>query len=935
MADTREKGPTLYRQRSPWALTGVVTPVHAPGAEPPVPWHAWPVQATLAVLQTSVTEGLTEDEVAARLTRVGRNELPSRGGRPPWRILLAQFQDVMVLVLLAASVVAAAVGEVGDVVAILVIVVLNAVLGFVQEFRAERAMAALQAMAAVTALVRRHKAMRTVDARDLVPGDIVLLEAGQIVPADVRLVETVRFETDESTLTGESLAVAKDAACGLPEHLPLGDRRSMAYKGTMVASGRAVAAVVATGRATELGRVATLLAAQEAASTPLQQRLAALGRRLAVVVLILCALFFSVGLVRGEPPVLMLLTALSLAVAAIPEALPAVVTIALALGARRMARRHALVRRLSAVETLGSVTFICSDKTGTLTQNRMRVADVRLGHELARRELTSPLLDGEDLGRARERLFEALLSCSDVRSGRDGELIGEPMEVALHAAGRDEGACIPPGELPVPRVGEVPFSSERARMTTLHARPKGFIAYTKGAPERVLERCTSLAVGEWLVPLDPVPLLAEARRMAEAGVRVLAVSSRQLDTLPTDAEVVESEQTLLGFVGLFDPPRDEARAAVEMCRTAGIQVVMITGDHPATAHAIACQVGIAEAGSTVLSGADLAELDDDALAAAADHTRVYARVAPEDKIRIVRALQARGQFVAMTGDGVNDAPALRRAHIGIAMGQGGTDVAREAADVVLLDDNFATIVGATREGRRIYDNIRKFVRYVLTGNVGELWALFVAPLLGLPIPLLPIHILWVNLVTDGLPGLALTAEPEERGVMRRPPRAPAESLFAGGLWQHVFWVGAAIGLVTIAVQTWAWTGGRAHWQSMVFTVLTFSQMAHVLAIRSERESVFSTGMGGNRPLLGAVALTLALQLGVLYVPAAQAIFKTEPLSAVELLICALAAAIIFTCVEAEKWMIRRGWIYTAGGKSPPTRAVPVDVRDGGSLHERQ
>jgi len=647
--------------------------------------------------------------------------------------------------------------------------------------------------------------------------------------------------------------------------------------------------VVATGAHTELGRVAGLLRDTGTRATPLQVRLAAFGKRLSLVVLAICAVVFALGVLRGEPVLLMALTAISLAVAAIPEALPAVVTVLLALGARRMVKVHALVRRLPSVETLGSVSVICSDKTGTLTQNRMQVKAAELWNG------ASPLA-----------LWRATLLCNDASLDAEGRPVGEPTETALVAAAQAAGLDVQAERAAAPRLHEWPFDAERKRMSTLHRLDGAIWLVCKGAPESLLPRCTQVATADGTVPLDPAQALQAAAVLAGQGMRVLAVAQR---TAPAgnpalDADTAEQGFVLLGLVGLADPPRPEARQAVADCIAAGITPVMITGDHPATALAIACELGIADGPGTVLTGTQLAALDDASLRARIDTLRVYARVDPAQKIRIVQALQAQGRFVAMTGDGVNDAPALKQADIGVAMGRSGTDVAREAASLVLLDDNFASIVAAVREGRRIFDNIRKFIRYALTGNSGEIWTLFLAPLVGLPIPLLPLHILWVNLVTDGLPGLALAAEPAERGVMRRPPRPAGESAFAGGLWQHALWVGLLIGALCLGVQAFALTQGL-HAQTMVFTTLTLAQMAHVMAIRSETVSLFTQGLRSNLPLAGAVASTLLAQLVVVYWPPLQALFHTQALSAAELGLCAGCAAIVFAAVEVEKALRRR------------------------------
>ncbi len=849
--------------------------------------------------------GLHEEEASRRAGHHGLNEIQGRPGRSLAGQFMDQFKDFMILVLIAAAVISGVIGDLVDTLAILVIVLLNAGIGFVQAWRADRAMAALQQLAAAHATVLRGGRAQVIAASALVPGDIVLLEAGNQVPADLRLIDIAQLKVDESTLTGESVTVEKHAGALTGMAHALGDRLNMAFKGTTATHGRGRGLVVATGMATELGKVAGLLDRDTDRSTPLQRRLAAFGKRLALAVMAICVVIFLVGVLRGEDPVLMILTAVSLAVAAIPEALPAVVTVLLALGARHMVSLNALIRRLPSVETLGSVTFICSDKTGTLTQNRMHA-------ELLLADGQEWVPTGAVKGDARPgalplELLRAAALCNDANRNREGVWQGDPTETALTQVAQEAGLDKAELERQFERVQELPFDAVRKRMSTLHRVGSSFMAYTKGAPESVIPLCRSQWREDGIVPLQQAAALAAAEAMAAKGLRVLALASRAHATLPAPGDVaaVESGMSLIGLVGLIDPPRPEAAAAVRDCITAGITPVMITGDHPATALAIARRLGIVLDGDAeVLTGAELAELAEPTLRERVASTRVYARVDPAQKIRIVEALQARGEFVAMTGDGVNDAPALKRADIGVAMGRGGTDVAREAASLVLLDDNFATIVAAVREGRRIYDNIRKFVRYAMTGNSGEIWTIFLAPMLGLPIALLPIHILWVNLVTDGLPGLALAAEPAERGIMQRPPRPPQENLFAHGLWQHILWVGLLIGGLCLSVQAWALSTGHAHWQTMVFTVLTLSQMAHVLAVRSETESLFRLGLGSNRPLLGAVLLTFVLQLATIYVPVLNPIFKTEPLSLAELLLCLGAAAVVFMAVEMEKVWLR-------------------------------
>ena len=877
--------------------------------------------------------GLHADEATRRAARHGANELQDPARRSPLALLAEQFKDFMVLVLLGAAVVSGLVGDLTDTLVILVIVVLNALIGFTQAWRADQALAALRQLAAAHATVLRGGEVQVVPAGTLVPGDIVLLEAGNQIPADLRLIEIAQLQVDESALTGESVTVAKQTGTlAAQDASALGDRVNMAFKGTTATHGRARGLVVAIGMHTELGKVARLLGGEDR-STPLQRRLAAFGKRLALAVLGICAVVFVVGVLRGESPLLMALTAISLAVAAIPEAMPAVVTVLLALGARRMVAINALVRRLPSVETLGSVTTICSDKTGTLTQNRMHAELL-----LARGVRWTP---GDALpGAVHREALRAAALCNDAtrHSHADGDDMeatatpttladwqGDPTETALALAARAGGLDKAALDAENPRVQEQPFDSDRKRMTTFHRVAGGFVAYTKGAPESVLPRCTAQWTPEGRAPLDNAALLAQAGQLAAQGLRVLALARRGHARLPdTNAlDAVESELELLGLIALIDPPRPEAQAAVRDCISAGITPVMITGDHPATARAIAHRLGIVDTpDAPVLTGADLARLDAATLQQRVEQVRIYARVDPAQKIRIVEALQARGHFVAMTGDGVNDAPALKRADIGVAMGRGGTDVAREASSLVLLDDNFATIVAAVKEGRRIYDNIRKFVRYTMTSNSGEIWTIFLAPLLLLPIPLLPIHILWVNLVTDGLPGLALAAEPAERGIMRRQPRAPTESMFAGGMWQHILGIGLLIGGLCLAVQAWALSTGNAHWQTMVFTVLTLAQMAHVMAIRSESEPLWRLGLGSNRPLLGAVLLTFLLQMATIYVPALNPIFKTEPLGLADLAVCLGAALVVYVAVELEKAWRRQRLPTTAAMDEPPPPAQP-------------
>jgi Ca2+-transporting ATPase len=875
-------------------------------------WHCLTSEECARRLASDTRTGLSTESATARQLEAGRNIIEERERRGLAHMFFSQFNDFMILVLIAAAVVSGIIGDVADTVSIVVIVALNAVIGFVQEFRAQRAIAALRKLAAVNAQVVRGGEIAQIPTSELVPGDVVVLEAGNIVPADLRLIEAPHCRIDEAALTGESETSDKHTRRLETPGLPLGERRNMAFKGTVLSYGRARGLVVATGMHTELGRIAALLSDDADTRTPLQKRLARFGKRLALVILAICALVFAVGFLRGESVILMFLTAISLAVAAIPEALPAVVTISLALGAHRMVRENALVRRLPAAETLGSVTWICADKTGTLTRNRMKVVQVYVDArsmpiaDLVRGPVTRNNMAND--GEPYRSLFRALALSNDAQLNTSGDVVGDPTEVALFQAAADAGYEKAELERKAPRVTEVPFDSERKRMTTVHRNDGAFVAYTKGGPETVLPLCRNTLTSSGIVPIERDALLDQAEHMAADGLRILAVAYRDWPELPDSDEPdhIESDLTLLALVGLHDPPRAEAEDAIRLCKSAGITPVMITGDHPATARAIATRLGIIEQEGRVVTGEELRQMSDPDLEKQIRDIRAYARVDPVQKIRIVAALQNQGECVAMTGDGVNDAPALNRADIGIAMGREGTDVAREAASLVLLDDNFATIVTAVRAGRRIYDNIRKFIKYTLTSNTGEILTIMLAPFLGLPIPLLPIHILWVNLVTDGLPGLALASEPAEKSIMNRPPRPPRENIFSHGMWQHILGFGLLMAGVSLSIQAWAVHTGSAHWQTMVFTVLTLSQMGQALAIRSERESLFKIGLLSNRPLLGAVVLTFALQMAVIYVPWLNPIFKTTPLPATELFVCLAAASIVFIAVEAHKWFLRRG-----------------------------
>ncbi len=853
-------------------------------------WHLLSSEETSRLLDTGL-QGISLSAVRKRTEEYGKNEVEEAKRKTPLKILLQQLTDFMVIVLIIASVISGFIGDITDTIIILAIVVLNTAVGFIQEYRAEKAIEALKKMSATLARVLREGKMYEIESSEIVPGDLVLLEAGNVIPADIRLSDAVNLKIDESTLTGESNNILKTTSL-LPEgSYVIGDRTNMAYKGTHVTNGRGSGYVVATGMNTELGLIARMIQG-EGTMTPLQKRLADFGKRLSIVIFFICGIIFLLGLLRGEEVLNLLLTAISLAVAAIPEALPAVVTIALAIGAKRMVKQNALIRKLPAVETLGSVTYICTDKTGTLTKNKMEVMELEsIEHGL---EIAS--YKGRDL------LYACMSLNNDTSYSNDGILLGDSTEIALAEYSAKNGFLRAKCEERLPRIAELSFDSQRKRMTTVHKADGKFISITKGAAEIILGDISveqAISVELWR---------REIEIMSGSGLRVLGFAARVMDEYSEDlgVEDLESELIFLGYAGMIDPAREEVTEAVRKCKAAGIIPVMITGDHPATAEAIAKQIGIINSSrDKVLTGNDLEQFDQAEFEKHVLETRVYARVSPEQKLKIVTALQDMGQFVAMTGDGVNDAPALKNADIGVAMGISGTEVAKEASDMILLDDNFATIVNAVGSGRRVYDNILKFIKYVMTGNSGEIWTMFLAPFFGLPIPLLPIHILWVNLVTDGLPGLALASEPAEKDIMLRKPRNPKDNIFSDGMAFHIIWVGLLIGFLCIGTQAVYFGESNTHWQTMVFTVLCFCQIAHLLAIRTGNESLFKAGLLSNVPLLFAAGLTVLLQLLTIYVPLFNTFFKTQPLSLAELGIAVGVSSIVFVAVEIEKFFKRR------------------------------
>jgi Ca2+-transporting ATPase len=894
-------------------------------------FHALPAEEVAAILSTDLAQGLSSQEAARRLQQYGPNQLQELP-RPGFLALLArQFQDFLVLILIAASLISLLLGEYIDAGAIIAIVVLNAVLGVVQESKAEEALAALKRMAAPEATVLRQGHVVTLPAAELVPGDIVLLEAGDYVPADLRLVEAVNLRIDEAALTGESVATEKDAHLVLEADVPIGERRNMAYLGTIVTYGRGSGIVVATGMSTEIGRIAQMIQTVEEEQTPLQRRLEQLGKWLGIAALAICGVVFLLGVIEGEPPLEMFLVAVSLAVAAVPEGLPAVVTICLALGLQRMVRRNALVRRLPAVETLGSATAICSDKTGTLTQNKMtavelyvdglRVSVTGTGYDPQGEFLVDGVPVDPKANASMARLLEAAALCNDARLERADapeqgwQVAGDPTEGALLVLAAKAGLWPQALLEERRRLQEIPFDSARKRMTTIH--PNGaegrFIAYTKGAPDLLLELSSRVLRDGRPEPLseeERARLREENSRMASKALRVLGFAYREFSSLPErlTPEEVERELTFIGLVGMIDPARPEVKEAIARARGAGISTYMVTGDHKDTAVAIARELGLLEEGDLVLDGNELTKMDDAQLREVAPKVRVYARVSPEHKLRLIEALRAHGHIVAMTGDGVNDAPAVKRADIGVAMGITGTDVTKQTADMVLTDDNYSSIVAAIEEGRIIYSNIRKFVYYLLSCNAGEILVVFLATLFGWPVPLSPVQLLVINLLTDGAPALALGLEKGDPDIMEQPPRHPNEPILNREMQLGVLTQAIAIAAATLTAYRLGmhWFPGDSSMpRTMAFATLTLSELFRAYTARSEYHSVFKIGLFSNKYMQYAVLSSLAILALIFYVPGLQPVFDTYPLTPghwLDILPLALLAA---TVAEATKLALRR------------------------------
>ncbi|HEY9854028.1 MAG TPA: cation-transporting P-type ATPase [Leptolyngbyaceae cyanobacterium] len=915
-------------------------------------WHTIEAEKALWLLKSDRTYGLTQEQIDQNLQHYGTNELIETGGRSPLEIFWDQFKNIMLLMLIAVAIISTILdvreslikGQFifpKDAVAIFAVVLLNGLLGYLQESGAEKALSALKNMASSKVRSIRAGKPVEVESKELVPGDIMLLEAGVKVAADGRILEAANLQVREAALTGEAHAVEKQANAILPEDAPLGDRINLVFSGTEVVQGRATVLVTGTGMQTELGKIATALQSVETEPTPLQKRMTQLGNTLVTGSLIIVAIVILGGTLFNPSLFEELVkVSLSMAVAVVPEGLPAVITVTLALGTQRMVKRNALIRKLPAVETLGSVTTICSDKTGTLTQNKMVVQAVHTDRFAASvtGEGYSPeggfyqQTDRTEISVETEPELRSLLMacvlCNDaVLQKENGEwaILGDPTEGALLAVAGKGGFRKDQQEQALPRVAEFPFSSERKRMSVVVQDASSqlgnspFVMFTKGSTELVLERCTHIQQDDRSQPITAQQrqqILEQNDRLASRGLRVLGFASKNLTELSDrDTEdTAEINLTWLGLVGMLDAPRPEVRDAVAKCRAAGIRPVMITGDHQLTAQAIAEDLGIAKMGDRCLTGQELQKLTQPELEAQVQQVSVYARVAPEHKLRIVQALQHQGQIVAMTGDGVNDAPALKQADIGVAMGITGTDVSKEASDMVLLDDNFATIVSAVEEGRVVYINIRRFIRYILGSNIGEVLTIAAAPLLGLGgVPLSPLQILWMNLVTDGLPALALAVEPGRPIVMQQPPKDPKESIFARGLGSYMVRIGIILAVITILMMVWAYDYtaqvqsellDRDRWQTMVFTTLCLAQMGHALAIRSNTRLMLEVNPFSNRYVLLSVAVTSILQLTLIYVEPLRNFFNTHYLSGLELLVCIGFSSLVFVWIEAEKLFIR-------------------------------
>jgi len=890
-------------------------------------WHNLGIPAVLTSLD-SRREGLSQAEAQRRLAKFGPNELAERKKISPWLIFLEQFKNFLIIILLVAVALSAVMGEVADAIVIFAIVLFAAGLSFIQEYRAERAMEALKRMAAPTASVLRDDAEVEIPATELVPGDIILLRTGDKIPGDARLIEAINLKTDEASLTGESVPVEKTNV-ELPEEISIGDMKNMVFTGTAVVYGRGLAIIAATGMNTEFGKIATMLQEVEKEKTPLQVNLDQLGKWIAIGALALCFILAGIGVLRGHGILEMLIWGVSLAVAAVPEALPAVVTISLALGVQRMVRRHALIRKLQAVETLGSTTYICSDKTGTLTEDQMTVRRIYVDGKLidvigvgyepkGEFHVGGQVINPVD-NAALQKLLQIGSLCNDTTlSSINGvwSVKGDPTEGALVVTAAKAGLSQDELQIQFPRISEIPFSSETKRMTTTHQIGHEKTAYSKGAPEVILGSCNRIfrsGVESALTDEDRKTIMATAHQMAEDALRVLGMAYKHLDKSSVASGEIENDMTFVGLTGMIDPPREEVKDAVKICDQAGIKSVMITGDHKLTAVAIAKELGILK-GGLALSGAEVDKLSNEQFEDLIEKIEVYARVSPAHKLRVVEALTKKGHVVAMTGDGVNDAPALKKADIGVAMGITGTDVTKEAADMVLTDDNFASIVAAVEEGRSIFNNIKKYLVYLLSCNLGEILLMAIVilfgPLFGLPagtIPLIAIQLLYVNLATDGLPAIALSVDPPDVDVMRQKPRPRKQTIFSMPVVRYMAGAGIWTALVTLAVFIWAMNSGKdmLEAQGVCFLTLILIEFFNAFNCRSLEYSFFKIGPLSNKWLLWAILATIVITIPIFYVPFLKVTFGVHALTSVDWLVAALSASTIFIAAEIYKLIISR------------------------------
>jgi len=871
-------------------------------------WHTLSPETVLEKLNTDKTNGLAADEAGQRIKDYGPNEIIETGRRTAWNMVLDQFRDFMVIILLIAALISGILGEIADSIVIMAIVILNAVLGVVQESKAEKSLAALKKMAAPNARVLRDGRMAIVPAREIVPGDIIYLEAGDLAPVDGRLIEAASLKVEEAALTGESIPVEKNVEPVSGEEVPIGDRKNMVFMASTVIYGRGILAAVETGMNTEVGKIANLIQRETETQTPLQKRLTELGKKLGTAAVVMSFIIFVLGIIKGEKIFEMFLTAVSLAVAVIPEGLPATVTVVLAVGVQRMIKRNAIIRKLPAVETLGAATIICSDKTGTLTQNKMTVQEIWSATGTSQTDRANIGTDAQFVLRAAALANDAQLHKQKVTEEDGPQAVGDPTETAIIIAAAGYGLVKHELEKESPRIYEIPFDSDRKLMITVHRTGDDLTVFVKGAPDVLLEKCgrqLKEGIPSALGPENLAEIRKQNRKMAEQGLRVLGVAYKKIPEL-SEKHAVELEKGLIfaGLIGMIDPPREEAFEAVRKTREAGIRPCMITGDYEITAKAIAQRLGIMEEGDGTISGQELDRMSDEELAGNVTRYSVFSRVSPEHKLKIVKAFQQNNEVVAMTGDGVNDAPALKKADIGAAMGITGTDVAKQASDMILTDDNYATLVAAVEEGRNIYANIKKSIYYLLSCNAGEILVLFLALFFGWPRPLLPIQILWVNLVTDSLPGLALGLEPPEKDVMKRPPRNPGERVLNKDVGLQLLIEGIIIAAVTLFAFYIGLAAGVAQARTMAFLTLSFSQKAHAFNKRSDTESLWSIGWFSNKYLVTGVLVSTLIQLSVVFVPFLKDIFRVTALSGSQWLTVAVMSLAPLAVIETTKLINR-------------------------------